>query len=125
MFGEIIKKHRKLNGYTQKSLAQFITNNYKPIVHSSISAWEKNKSKPDADMLVYLCNILDIDLNLFVENYKKENVPKEKIEVYKDGQFKAELEFPKGESPTVDQVQEAIDHLHELKNELKRKSNNQ
>lgn len=56
--GERIRNARKAKNLTQKQLAELIG-----AKHNSISDWENNKNKPDADTLELLMGALDIDAN--------------------------------------------------------------
>lgn len=70
LIGEIIKAARIRAGYTQLELAQLLPTDVR---NTAVSSWENNKSKPDIDTLIALCEILDIPIeSLFPGN--KEDV---------------------------------------------------
>ncbi|MCI8282336.1 MAG: helix-turn-helix transcriptional regulator [Lachnospiraceae bacterium] len=54
-FGEKLRNARKLKKLTQKQLAN-LTN----AKHNSVSDWENNKSRPDTNTIIQLCEVLDI-----------------------------------------------------------------
>lgn len=56
--GEKIREARKAKGYTQKQLAQLIN-----VKNTSVSNWESDLNKPDADTITKLCNTLDVSAN--------------------------------------------------------------
>ena len=57
-FGEKIRNARKSLGLTQRQLAELLG-----ISNTSISNWEKGLSRPDADMIQKLCDILRLQPN--------------------------------------------------------------
>lgn len=59
-FGETIRNARKSAGFTQRQLAQLLD-----VANTSISNWEKGLSRPDADTIQKLCEILHIQPNDF------------------------------------------------------------
>lgn len=59
-FGDIIRNARKSAKLTQRQLAQQLG-----VSNTSVSNWEKNLSKPDADMIQKLCGILRLQPNDF------------------------------------------------------------
>lgn len=65
--GEKIKEYRKKKNMTQKELANLIG-----AKHNSISDWENNKNKPDADTIERLCEVLEMIPNDFFGNYSRE-----------------------------------------------------
>ena len=60
--GKFISTLRKEKGITQELLAQKLY-----ITDRAVSKWERGLSLPDADKMLDLCNILDINVNeLFI-----------------------------------------------------------
>ena len=57
-FGETIRKARKALGLTQRQLAEKLG-----VGNTSISNWEKGLSRPDADMIQKLCDVLRLQPN--------------------------------------------------------------
>ena len=57
-FGETIRNARKTLGLTQRQLAEKIG-----VSNTCISNWEKGLSRPDADMIQKLCDILHLQPN--------------------------------------------------------------
>lgn len=68
-FGDRIREGRKAAGLTQRQLAQQLG-----VTNTSISNWEKGLSRPDADMIQKLCQILCLQPNYF---YGAETAPAE------------------------------------------------
>lgn len=66
--GERIKEARKSMGMTQRELADLIG-----AKHNSVSDWENNKNKPDADTIERLCETLDLMPNDFFENSSRKD----------------------------------------------------
>lgn len=62
---ENIKIARKNKKMTQRQLAEKIG-----VSHNTISDWESGGHKPDADTIMELCKILDVDAN-FMFDYKE------------------------------------------------------
>ena len=58
MFGEKIRQARKNAGLTQRQLAQLLG-----VSNTSVSNWEKDLSRPDADLIQALCGILHLQPN--------------------------------------------------------------
>lgn len=59
-FGEKIRHARKAAGLTQRQLAKMIG-----VANTSVSNWEKDLSRPDADMIRQLCAVLQLQPNDF------------------------------------------------------------
>ena len=59
-FGEKIRRARKAAGLTQRQLAQMVG-----VANTSVSNWEKDLSRPDADLIQKLCAILQLQPNEF------------------------------------------------------------
>ena len=59
-FGEKIRNARKSLGLTQRQLAEQLG-----VSNTSISNWEKGLSRPDADMIQKLCDVLRLQPNDF------------------------------------------------------------
>ena len=59
-FGETIRNARKALGLTQRQLAEKIG-----VSNTSVSNWEKGLSRPDADLIQKLCQVLHIQANDF------------------------------------------------------------
>ena len=55
MIGENIKTYRQKKGYTQEEVA-----NRLHVTRQTISKWEKNYSIPDAEVLVKLADVLEV-----------------------------------------------------------------
>lgn len=66
-FGDRIREGRKAAGLTQRQLADRLG-----VSNTSISNWEKGLSRPDADMIQKMCEILCLQPNYF---YGTENAP--------------------------------------------------
>lgn len=69
--GERIKASREVKGLLQSQLANLIG------VKSAnvISNWEQNVSRPDANKMVKLCEVLDISLSYLLDYYGPEKAP--------------------------------------------------
>ncbi len=55
MFSDNLKALRKKKGFTQEELAVRIN-----VVRQTVSKWEKGLSVPDADMLLRICEVLEV-----------------------------------------------------------------
>ena len=79
-FGEKIRDARKSKNLTQKQLAGKIG-----AKHNSISDWENDKNRPDADTIELLCRVLNITPNYLLDTSPGEYTPAEKtlIEKYR------------------------------------------
>ena len=62
-----IKEARKEKSLTQKQLADLLEEKGFKVTHATISNWELNISKPDADTIQALCQILNKDGNYFFD----------------------------------------------------------
>lgn len=69
--GERLKASRESKGLLQSELAKLIG------VKSAnvISNWEKDVSKPDANKMVRICQVLEISLSYLLDYYGKEKAP--------------------------------------------------
>ena len=73
--GKFIAEARKKKNITQEELAKKLL-----ITDRAVSKWERGLSLPDADKMLDLCNILDINVNellngekIDIKNYEKKN----------------------------------------------------
>lgn len=57
-----IRTARKDNNMTQKDLAAKIG-----VSHNTISDWESGSHKPDADTIMLLCKVLNVDANYMLD----------------------------------------------------------
>ena len=67
LFGDKIRDARKRAGMTQRQLAGDLG-----VGHTTVSNWEKNLSRPDADMIHKLCGLLRLQPNDFYGNPEQE-----------------------------------------------------
>jgi putative transcriptional regulator len=58
MFNENLKTLRKEKGFSQEQLATRLN-----VVRQTISKWEKGLSVPDAEMLIQLAEVLEVDVS--------------------------------------------------------------
>ena len=69
-FGDIIRNARKSMGLTQRQLADRIG-----VANTSISNWEKGLSRPDADLIQKLCDVLRLQPNDFYAGGETNSAP--------------------------------------------------
>lgn len=62
--GRRIRALREDIGWSQEQLGEKFE---KPIKKQTISSWENGRTTPDADLLVELCEIFNVDISLFYE----------------------------------------------------------
>lgn len=77
--GKNIKDARIAKGMSQKELADAISTDEETFGNTSISNWENNINKPDADTIALLCKVLNVDAN-FLLDYNIEEIKKEQLE---------------------------------------------
>ena len=82
-FGEKIRQGRKAAGLTQRQLADRLG-----VSNTSVSNWEKNLSRPDADLIQALCVCLNLQPNDF---YGAQSTPSEKRPTVSDDDIKFAL----------------------------------
>jgi transcriptional regulator with XRE-family HTH domain len=58
MFGENLKTLRKEKGFSQEQLATRLN-----VVRQTISKWEKSVSVPDAETLIQLADVLEVEVS--------------------------------------------------------------
>ena len=73
-FGETIRNARKALGLTQRQLSDILG-----VSNTSVSNWEKNLSRPDADMIQKLCAALQLQPNDFYGAERRSAVSDEDI----------------------------------------------
>lgn len=61
-FGEKLKKARSFKKLKQSELAKQLG-----VTNTTISNWENNISKPDLDMLSYICGVLEVKASYFLD----------------------------------------------------------
>ena len=66
--GENIRNARLKIGISQKDLAEALSYGDNCVSNTSVSNWENDINKPDADTLAHLCKILNVDAN-YLLNY--------------------------------------------------------
>lgn len=57
----VLKEYRKRNNYTVNDVAIFLENHSVPVAAKTIYGWESGQAQPDADTLMILCEIYNID----------------------------------------------------------------
>lgn len=67
-FGEKLKNARVDAGFTQSGLAKLLNT-----TNTTVSNWENNVSKPDLDMLSYICGSLDVSASYFLQSQLPED----------------------------------------------------
>lgn len=73
MIGDKIKRIRKEKNISQQELANKLF-----VSDKTISSWEQNRTEPNLDMIVKICDILDTSVgNLIYDNVEKINVETE------------------------------------------------
>ena len=58
MFSDNLKTMRKEKGFSQEQLATRLN-----VVRQTISKWEKGLSVPDAELLIQLAEVLDVEVS--------------------------------------------------------------
>lgn len=71
VFAEQLKTLRKINGLTQKELAEKLK-----IKQNSYSDWENGKSEPNIEMLVRIADYFDVSLD-YLMGGKMKNITEE------------------------------------------------
>ena len=64
--GEVIRKHRKIEGLTQEQIASYLN-----ISTSAVNKWENGVSYPDITLISSLARFLRIDVNILLEFNEK------------------------------------------------------
>ena len=114
--GENIKNARNSKKLSQKELAEALSTEKETIGNTTISNWENNINKPDADLIASLCKVLDVDANYLLD-FNKENVQETNIlEQYK-------ILFDKDKNLTDEQKKFFIDFLEEKHKEIDKNMN--
>ena len=110
-FGEKLKEARSRKKLKQSDLAKQLG-----VKNTTISNWENNISKPDLDMLSYICGALDVKVSYFLEA----TLPEDEISIKELDHIKKYRRLPDRDRELVDQhmeraleVQETVDHLQE------------
>ena len=58
---ETLRALREESGLSQIAVAQWLSTKYKPTKAKAVSAWERGNSKPNAEQLLYLCDLYEVD----------------------------------------------------------------
>lgn len=112
-FGEKLKRARTQSGLKQSELAKTLG-----VKNTTISNWENNISKPDLDMLSYICGVLNVKASFFLEAHPPiEDVDCSEYEIIKKYRFIA-IHSPDGAS-VVDTV---LDREYTIATQLKEQS---
>lgn len=79
--GENIKKARVSKGWTQSQLADALSSKDEHYGNTTISNWENDINKPDAEIIKKICILLNVDANYLFDfdsvkkEYEKKNNP--------------------------------------------------
>ncbi len=109
--GENIRNARLKIGISQKDLAEALSYGDNCVSNTSVSNWENDINKPDADTLAHLCKILNVDAN-YLLNY--DEIKKERdnnIDFGLLNQYK--ILFDKDDRLTKEQKKFFMDFLEE------------
>ncbi len=58
---KVLKTYRKLNHYSVNDLVLKLEDHHLPVAPKTIYGWESGQTQPDADTLLTLCKIYNID----------------------------------------------------------------
>lgn len=89
MIAKVLKKYRKNNKLTVNEVAELLNERSLTVATKTIHGWESGQAQPDADTLLVLCEIYNIDdiLGTFGYSDKKQfhitNHERELIEKYR------------------------------------------
>lgn len=93
--GNVLRYYRKLNDLSVNEVSELLTKYDSPAAPKTIYGWENSATQPDADTLMLLCEIYNIENILETFGYKERtsSVPlklteQEKILVLKYRQYK-------------------------------------
>lgn len=81
--GERIKEARINNKMRQQDVSNLLFTKYNVnVTNTTISNWENGVSKPDVDIIYYLCEILNVDANFLLnwDTAKETNNIKDKFD---------------------------------------------
>lgn len=59
--GKMLKYNRKLNKLSVNEVSSLLCENHNPVATKTIYGWESGHTQPDADTLLYLCELYKID----------------------------------------------------------------
>ncbi len=59
--GKMLKYNRKLNKLSVNEVSNLLCENHTPVAAKTIYGWESGHTQPDADTLLYLCELYNID----------------------------------------------------------------
>ena len=71
--GHVLKYYRKLNDLSVNEVSELLTKYNSPAAAKTIYAWENSTTQPDADTLMLLCEIYNIENILEAFGYKEKN----------------------------------------------------
>lgn len=73
--GKMLKYYRKLNKLSVNEVSDLLRENHAPVAPKTIYGWESGHTQPDADTLLYLCDLYKIDNILKAFGYETEELP--------------------------------------------------
>lgn len=59
--GKMLKYNRKLNKLSVNEVSNLLCENHTPVAAKTIYGWESGHTQPDADTLLYLCELYNIN----------------------------------------------------------------
>lgn len=89
MIAKVLKEYRKNNNLSVRQVAEILENKSMSVAEKTIYGWESGQAQPDADTLLVLCEIYNIDdiLGTFgysnTKSFHITNHEKELIEKYR------------------------------------------
>ncbi len=76
LIGKMLREYRKQNNLTVKKVAEKLTEHNHPVAGKTIYGWENGNTQPDADTLLLLCDLYNIENVLETFGYHTDdNVP--------------------------------------------------
>ena len=106
---EALRYYRKINGYSVNDVAGILTEQKNSVAAKTVYGWENGTTQPDADTLMFLCELYRIPDILQTFGYNSQDA--------KDGLSLTPKEIKLVESyRRQPKMQEAIDRLLNLEN---------
>lgn len=103
---KVLKFYRKKNEYSVSQVAEFLENNNLSVAEKTIYGWESGQTQPDADTLLLLCKIYNIEDILTTFGYDASSDPQLHLTTFELKLIQKYREHP--------ELQDAIKKLLEL-----------
>lgn len=109
----VLKYYRKLNHISVKDVSNILKENHNYAAPKTIYGWESGQTQPDADTLMFLCDLYGIENILETFGYQVESNSEPLLLSPKEKKLIANYRHLKAMQPAVDRLLDLTDNVEE------------